>query len=62
MAREAHPRIDFIAPTSRRRSRARVAILALEGSAGAELKDAFALASRFDRNALLLAVDGGLAT
>lgn len=62
MAREAHPKIDFVAPSSRRRSRARVAILALEGAAPAELTDAFALASRFDRAALLIAVDGGLAT
>jgi len=62
MAREAYPRIDFVAPPSRRRSRARVAILVLEGAARAELKDAFAVASRFDRTALLVAVDGGLAT
>lgn len=62
MAREAYPRIDFVAPPSRRRSRARVAILALEGAARAELKDAVALAARFDREALLVAVDGGLAT
>ena len=62
MAREAHPKIEFVAPTSRRRSRARVAVLALEGAARAELKDAFAVASRYDRAALLVAVDGGLAT
>ena len=62
MARDVYPVIDFVAPPSRRRSRARVAILALEGAACAELKDAFALAVRFDPKALLIAVDGGLTT
>ena len=62
MASEDGPKIDFIAQPRRRRSRARVAILVLEGAARTELKDAFALASRYDRKALLIAVDGGLRT
>ncbi len=62
MTREDGLKIDFVARSSRRRSRARVAILALEGASRAELKEAFALAARFDRKALLIAVDGGLQT
>jgi thiamine pyrophosphokinase len=62
MAREDGPKIDFVAPPRRRRSRARVAILALEGAARVELENAFVLASRYDRKALLIAVDGGLRT
>ena len=62
MARAQGPEIDWVAPSSRRRKRARVAILALEGAARGELTDAFALASRFDGKPLLVAVDGGLTT
>ncbi len=57
-----HPKIEFVARTSRRRSRKRVAILALEGATRADLRRASALAVRFDPKALLIAVDGGLTT
>jgi len=40
----------------------RAAVLALEGAAPAELRRAVVLATPFDREALLVAVDGGLAT
>ena len=57
-----HPKIDFVARSSRRRNRKRVAILALEGATRADLRLAFAQAARFDPKALLIAVDGGLTT
>jgi len=62
MARDPGPEIDFVASSSRRRTRRRVAILALEGAERAELGNVFALATRFDANPLLVAVDGGLTT
>jgi thiamine pyrophosphokinase len=61
MARDPRPEIDFVASSSRRRKRARVAILSLEGASRSELADAVVAASRFDRKPLLVAVDGGLA-
>jgi len=62
MTHDPVPEIDFVAASSRRRRRARVAVLALEGAARTEFASAFALASRFDRTPLLVAVDGGLTT
>ena len=46
----------------RRRRRQRAAIVALEGSTPADLRRALAIARSYDRNAILVAVDGGLAT
>jgi thiamine pyrophosphokinase len=46
----------------RRRRRHRVAVVALEGSPPADLRSALALARVYDRNAMLVAVDGGIAT
>ena len=51
-----------MASSSRRRSRQRAAVLALTGATRAELGKAVAIAARFDSKALLVAVDGGLAT
>ena len=62
MACESGPKIEFVGRASRRRSRKRTAVLALEGAPLAELRLAFALATPFDPKALLVAVDGGLAT
>lgn len=62
MARESGPEIEFVGRFSRRRRRQRAAVLALEGATRAELRLAFALAAPFDPKALLVAVDGGLAT
>ena len=61
MSRELHPVVDFVARGPRRRGKLRAAVLALEGVARAELAAALSLAARFDRKALLIAVDGGLA-
>jgi thiamine pyrophosphokinase len=61
MAREFQPAIDFVTPRSRRKGK-RAAILVLTGATRADLKDAVALAARFDPKPLLVAVDGGLKT
>jgi thiamine pyrophosphokinase len=62
MAREDDPKINFVARSSRRRSRMRAAILALEGASRAEFRRASGLAAEFDPDPLLIAVDGGLRT
>jgi thiamine pyrophosphokinase len=51
--------IDVLRPSEGRR-RHRAAVLALTGATRAELGAAIAWAARFDRRALLVAVDGGL--
>src|SRR5258706_13804850 len=62
MARESRLEIAFIARGRRSPKPLRAAVLALEGAAAADLRTARALAARFDPGALLVAVDGGLAT
>ena len=62
MAGDAAPDIEFVGRASRRRTRERAAVLALHGATRGGLRRALALAARFDSKALLVAVDGGLAT
>jgi thiamine pyrophosphokinase len=62
MAREPRPEVELVAHGSKSRRRRRASVLTLEGATAAELKEALALAVRFDRKALLIAVDGGVAT
>lgn len=62
MSADSAREIAFFGGASRRRTRMRVAVLALQGATRVDLRVAFALAAPFDPKALLVAVDGGLAT
>ncbi len=61
MAGDAAPEVEFLARAARRRTRKRAAVLALHGATRADLRRSLALAAPFDSEALLIAVDGGLA-
>lgn len=60
--RDPNPDIAFAGRDRKRATRTRAAVLALEGAPAADLRIAHAMASRFDRSALLVAVDGGIDT
>ncbi len=62
MARDPDPHIELPGRARRSRRRGRAAVLVLEGAGAADLRLALSAAAPFDPNALLLAVDGGLAT
>jgi thiamine pyrophosphokinase len=55
-------RIEIVGRVARAGRRARAAVVSLEGCAPADLRRALADAVPFDREPLLIAVDGGLAT
>jgi thiamine pyrophosphokinase len=54
--------IRFLSGGGRRGSRRRTAVLALEGAVRSDLARSLVLAASYDPHALLIAVDGGLAT
>jgi thiamine pyrophosphokinase len=62
MARELGPEISFVGRGRKRALRVRMAVIALEGASAVDLSIACAHAARVDAGALLVAVDGGLAT
>jgi thiamine pyrophosphokinase len=62
MPRTKNPEIELIGRTARSVRPARAAVLALEGATASDLRRALHLAVPFDTDALLIAVDGGLAT
>jgi thiamine pyrophosphokinase len=60
MAVDAVRQIAFVGRGSRKRARRRAVVVALEGAIRGDLTRAFSLAGPFDREPLLVAVDGGL--
>lgn len=62
MPRHDAPRIELARRPAAGRRRARAAVLVLEGATRADLRLALASAAPFDGTAMLIAVDGGLAT